>query len=111
MHIIDKTQLNECLTGDLELDRDFISSCFEEIATRIAVMKQAISNDDAATWKASAHRSVGTTATLGFLALADEFRAAEHKDSNNTEREATLQRIYDLIPLTKTALADMNLSF
>jgi hypothetical protein len=109
MQILDKTQLLECLTGELELDRDLISSCFEEFATRIAVMKKAISDDDAAAWKASAHRSVGATATLGFLALADEFRTAEHKDKDNSEREATLQRIQHLIPLTQAALADINL--
>ena len=40
---------------------------------------------------------------------ASGLRATEHGD--NAEREATLQRIYDLIPLTKTALADMDLLF
>jgi hypothetical protein len=109
MQILDKTQLLECLTGELELDRDLISSCFEEIATRIAVMQQAISDDDAAAWKASAHRSVGATATLGFLALADEFRIAENKDNDNAQREATLQRIQQLMPLTQSALADIDL--
>ncbi len=109
MQILDKNQLIECLTGEPELDRELISSCFEEIATRIAVMKQAISDDDAAAWKAAAHRSVGATATLGFLALADEFRNAEHKDNDNAQREATLQRIQQLMPLTQAALADINL--
>lgn len=109
MQILDKTQLTECLTGEIDLDRELISSCFEEIEKRIADLQQALSNDDAATWKASAHRSVGASATLGFLALADEFRTAEHKDSNNSEREATLLRIQELIPTTQAALADMGL--
>jgi HPt (histidine-containing phosphotransfer) domain-containing protein len=109
MQILDKIQLSECLTGEIELDRELIRSCFEEIESRIADLKQALSNNDAAAWKASAHRSVGASATLGFLALADEFRTAEHKDNNNSEREATLLRIQKLIPTTQTALADIGL--
>ena len=109
MNILDKNQLSECLTGELELDQELINSCFEEIATRIAAMQQAISDNDTTAWKSSAHRSVGATSTLGFLALADEFRTAEHKDNDNADREATLQRIQDLIPPTRAALADMDL--
>ena len=109
MQILDKNQLSECLTGELELDRDLISCCFEEIAKRIADMQQALSNDDAEAWKASAHRSVGATATLGFPALADEFRTAEHIDKDQSEREATLQRIHDLITPTQSALREMSL--
>lgn len=109
MQILDNNQLSECLTGEIDLDRELISSCFEEIAKRIADLQQALSNDDAAAWKASAHRSVGASATLGFLALADEFRTAEHKDSDNSERESTLLRIQKLIPTTQAALADIGL--
>lgn len=104
MEIINQTQMNECMTGDPELDRDLIHCAIEEIKSRIADMQASLSNQDFDGWKKHAHRSVGATATLGFIALADEFRNAEHRADTDTARTASLEKLEHLIELTQQEL-------
>ena len=109
MDIIDQTQLNECMTGELELDRDLMQSAMEEIQSRSLAMQQAFANQDHDAWRANAHRSVGAASTLGFVALAAEFRDAEHHTTTDPERAAALEKIHTLIASTRQTLGEMGL--
>jgi HPt (histidine-containing phosphotransfer) domain-containing protein len=104
MEIINQAQMDECMTGDPELDQDLIQCALEEIKSRISDMQASLSNQDYDGWKKQAHRSVGATATLGFIALADEFRNAEHHVENDNARTATLEKLKHLIELTQQEL-------
>jgi len=104
MEFINQTQMNECMTGDPELDRDLIHCAIEEIKSRIADMRVSLSNQDFDGWKKHAHRSVGATATLGFIALADEFRNAEHRAHTDEERATSLDKINRLLEDTRHQL-------
>ncbi len=107
--ILDADQLGECMAGDLELDRELIRDTLDDLAVRRAEMQKAFLDQDDSAWKASAHRAVGTSATLGFVALAAEFRVAEHDDGEKVARNSTLQRIDALLPPTREALAALGL--
>ena len=104
MEIINQTQMNECMTGDPELDQDLIHCAMEEIKSRISDMQTSLSNQDYDGWKKHAHRSVGATATLGFIALADEFRNAEHRVDSDSARATSLKILDNLIELTREEL-------
>jgi HPt (histidine-containing phosphotransfer) domain-containing protein len=109
MDIIDQTQLNECMSGDIELDRDLIQVFLTEITSRIADMRQACENDNHEAWRTNAHRSLGASATLGFPALADAFRFAERQISNREERTAWLIGIMPTLDQTRNALHEIGL--
>jgi len=109
MNIINQTQLNECMTGDIELDRDLIQVFLTEITQRIADMRQACENDNQDAWQTNAHRSLGASATLGFRALADAFRIAEHQISNREERTEWLIGIMQTLDQTRNALHEIDL--
>lgn len=109
MEIIDYNQLTECMTGEIELDIDLMQSAMEELEKRIAAMQITLANQDYEAWRANAHRSVGAAATLGFKALADEFRNAEHHTTTDSEREAVLIKIKELLEMTGQALMDKGL--
>ncbi len=110
MEIIDHNQLSECMTGEIDLDLDLMRSAMEELAKRIAEMQKALVNQDYEAWRANAHRSFGAAATLGFKALADEFRNAEHHMDTDAERTISLDKINKLIDLTQQELKLMGLS-
>jgi HPt (histidine-containing phosphotransfer) domain-containing protein len=109
MDIIDQNQLNECMTGDIELDRDLIQVFLTEITQRIADMRQACDNDNQEAWRTNAHRSLGASATLGFRALADTFRIAEHQIFNREERTAWLIGVMPNLDQTRNALHEIGL--
>lgn len=109
LEILDKEQLGNCLSGELEFDTDLIKSVFNELALRRMDMEKAMLNEDDAAWKGSAHRSVGTTSTLGFVALAAELSLAEHDDDDKAKRAACLKKIDVLISQTKEKLKAMDL--
>ncbi len=104
MEIIDYNQLTECMTGEIDLDIDLMKSAMEELEKRITEMQKTLVNQDYDAWRANAHRSVGAAATLGFKALADEFRNAEHRIFTDTERTISLDKISKLIQLTQQEL-------
>lgn len=104
MDIIDESQMNECMTGDPELDRDLIQSAIDEIQSRIGDLEESLSTQDYEKWRGHAHRSVGAAATLGFKALADQFRAAEHHTNTDEERAAALNAIKEFFELTREEL-------
>ena len=109
MEIIDQKQLNECMTGEPELDLDLMQSAIEDILTRLAAMRLNIQNNDHTSWKADSHRSVGTAATLGFSALAAAFRTAEHHDGDHSERTHMLDNLDQLLQDTQQELKDLGL--
>ncbi len=109
MEIIDKEQLSECMTGEQEIDRDLMRCAMEEISHRFAEMKKSLHSRDYESWRMNSHRSVGTAGTLGFKALAEEFRNAEHHSPTDTERHAVLEKIDTLITKTREALTERNL--
>jgi HPt (histidine-containing phosphotransfer) domain-containing protein len=109
MEIINQTQMNECMTGDPELDQDLMRCAMEEIRNRISDMQASLSKQDCDEWKKQAHRSIGATATLGFIALADEFRNAEHHAHTDEERSNSLNKINQLFEQTQQQLNSAGL--
>ncbi len=101
---IDRNQLSECMTGELEIDQDLIECAIQEIENRYSDMRDALKNEDYPTWRASAHRSVGTTATLGFSSLATEFKIAESFTQIQPELVSLLEKISTLIESTRRDL-------
>jgi HPt (histidine-containing phosphotransfer) domain-containing protein len=109
MEIIDHNQLNECMTGEIDLDIDLMQSAMEELAKRIGEMQKVLANQDYEAWRFNAHRCVGVTATLGFKALAEEFRNAEYHTNKDSERANSLDEINKLIELTQQELKQRGL--
>lgn len=109
MNIIDHKQLAECLTGEIDLDVDLMRSAIAELRKRISAMRISLMNGDQEAWRADAHRSLGAAATLGFKALADEFRNAECHTHTDTEQTTSLEEIDKLIELTQQELRLRNL--
>lgn len=109
MEIIDRNQLTECMTGELELDRDLVQSALEEIDNRIADLHVALMTKEYDGWRMISHRLVGTTATLGFKALAEECRNAELRTTNDFERTALLEKMKTCLASTRQALSEMGL--
>lgn len=109
MEIIDPEQLNECMTGEPEIDRDLMQCAMEEIGNRYIEMTKALANQDYEAWRINAHRSVGTAGTLGFKALSEEFRNAEHHSPTDTERKGVLEKIEALLAKTREALTERDL--
>ena len=109
MDIIDQTQMSECMTGEADLDRDLIQSAIEEIDSRIADMQASLDAGDSDAWKKHAHRSVGAAATLGFKALAEQFRHAEHNTTNDDDRSSALVGIKDYMQQTRQELARLGM--
>lgn len=108
MNVIDQNQLDECMTGESEIDQDLIQCAIEEIENRYSDMRDALQNEDYPTWRAGAHRSVGTAATLGFSTLAAEFRIAENFTQIQPELADVLQKIRTLIESTRQELIQIG---
>lgn len=104
MEIINHTQLNECMTGDAELDQDLIQGAINEIAKRFHEMQEALTGQDYEAWRIGAHRSKGVAATLGFTALAEQFKKAEHEAHTDIERNNALITINEFIEQTRQVL-------
>lgn len=109
MEIIDHNQLAECLTGESDVDLELMQTAIDEIDKRIATMRISLEMGDDDAWRADAHRSVGVAATLGFRALADECRTAEHHAHSDAEQTSSLERIIQLIELTRQELKHRGL--
>ncbi|MES2983443.1 MAG: hypothetical protein V4727_14115 [Verrucomicrobiota bacterium] len=109
MEIINQTQLDECLTGEMELDQDLMQSAIKEMKAHSSAMRNALEAQDYEAWRSSAHRGVGGNATLGFILLAEQFRNAENHTATDPERAAVLGRINELIELTQQELVRMGL--
>lgn len=109
MEIINQIQLNECMTGDTALDQDLIRSVIDEITRRSQEMRESLTNQDHEAWRIATHSSTGVVATLGFSALADQFRKAEHDTHTDFERAAALNRIHELIDQTRNQLSQIGL--
>lgn len=109
MELIDQKQLNDCMTGEPELDQDLMQTAIEEIVTRLATMRLKIQNNDHTSWKRDTHLSLGTTGTLGFSALAAAFRTAEHHAGDHSERTQLLDNLDQLVQNTKQELIDLGL--
>lgn len=109
MEIINHTQLNECMTGDTELDQDLIRSAIDEVVRRSQEMQKSLTNEDYEAWRVGAHRSIGAAATLGFTALADHFRKAAHDTHTDIERNKVLININDFIEQTRQELTKSGL--
>lgn len=109
MEIIDQQQLNECMTGEPEIDRDLMQCAMEEIGNRFEEMKKALSNQDTESWRANSHRSVGSAGTLGFKALAEAFRNAEHHSPTDSDKQNVLEKIEPLLAQTRQQLIKMEL--
>lgn len=109
MEIIDQQQLNECMTGEPEIDRDLMQCAMNEISSRIQEMKNALAGQDAEAWRINSHRSVGSSGTLGFKALAEEFRNAEHHSPTDSDKQNVLGKIESLFSQTREQLGQMNL--
>lgn len=109
MEIINQTQLNECMTGESALDQDLIRSAIDEITRRSQEMQESMTKHDHEAWRIAAHRSTGVAATLGFSALADQFRKAEHGTRTDSEHAVALIRIHELIDQTRNQLSLIGL--
>lgn len=101
---IDFSQLGECLTGDGEADAELIRMALDEAEARLHQMMTALASGDDETWRRAAHRGRGSSATVGFAALAEAFGECEHDEGGAASRAAALKDLGGLLGFTRRQL-------
>jgi signal transduction histidine kinase/CheY-like chemotaxis protein/HPt (histidine-containing phosphotransfer) domain-containing protein len=103
--LIDFNQFDVCLTGEPEIDGDLIEMALNEADDRLAEMQAALSSGDDDAWRRAAHRGRGSSATLGFVALADAFARCENDAGPAADRVSALNDLASLSGITRRTLA------
>mgnify|MGYP002860148970 CR=1 FL=1 len=93
--VLDEPQMQECLTGDADMDKDLVQMAVSQVEEMIGKMRLALDEGHEANWKQAAHRARGSSGTIGFRRLAALLEEAENEADTREKQSTLLKRIQD----------------
>uniref|UniRef100_UPI00378395D6 ATP-binding protein n=1 Tax=Prosthecobacter sp. TaxID=1965333 RepID=UPI00378395D6 len=93
LEVVNEAQLRSCLKGNSALDQDLVQMAVSQMDKMLAKMRQALEQGLDAEWKRAAHRSRGSSGTLGFTKLAALFQTAEFEATSREARGEVLSQL------------------
>lgn len=106
--VVDETQLNYCLTGDPELDRDLVRMAADQMGEVLVRLKAALQEGANTPWQQAAHLGRGSGATMGFMELSALFQRAEFDTIQKADRADILAELHEAVIRLDTRLHELG---
>jgi HPt (histidine-containing phosphotransfer) domain-containing protein len=106
--VVDETQLNYCLTGDPELDRDLVRMAADQMGEVLVRLKAALQEGANTPWQQAAHLGRGSGATMGFMELSALFQRAEFDTLQKADRAEILAELHEAVTRLDTRLHELG---